>query len=194
VKLRMLSACALILALAAIPAAPATAQVAQSGQVTLKVAVVITRLNGEKKTGSLPFLLMVVPSMTLNGPDGDRTSLQTGSEVPVPQTVFGPPATGGAASQPQTSYSYRSVGTNITGAARIVADGQFNVGLTVTDSQIMTDLPDTSAMTKGLPRFQSFTSTTRLLLRDGQSVQYTAATDKVSGDVIKLDVTMNVIK
>ena len=193
-KLKMLSTCAAILALVAMPAAPVRAQAAQSGQVTLKVAVVISRFNAEKKTGSLPFLLMVVPAMTLNGPDGDRTSLQTGSEVPVPQTVIGAPAAGGAASQPQFSYSYRSVGTNITGAARIVADGQFNVGLTVTDSQIMTDLSEASGMTKGLPRFQSFTSTTRLLLRDGQSVQYTAATDKVSGDVIKLDVTMNVIK
>jgi hypothetical protein len=40
-----------------------------------------------------------------------------------------------------------------------------------------------------LPRYQSFTSSNRLILRDGQTVQYTAATDKTSGEVIKLDVT-----
>jgi hypothetical protein len=68
--------------------------------------------------------------------------------------------------------------------------------LSVTDSQVLAhpaggapaarpDLP---------PRYQSFRSSNRLLLRDGQTVQYIAASDRASGEVVKLDVTMNVIK
>ncbi len=45
-----------------------------------------------------------------------------------------------------------------------------------------------------LPSFQSFRSSNRLSMRDGQSLQYTAATDAISGQLIKLDVTLNVIK
>jgi hypothetical protein len=32
------------------------------------------------------------------------------------------------------------------------------------------------------------------MLRDGQSTQYTAATDPVSGEVLKIDVTLTVVK
>jgi predicted small secreted protein len=31
-------------------------------------------------------------------------------------------------------------------------------------------------------------------MRDGQTVQYTVATDAVTGQVVKLDVTVNVLK
>ena len=47
---------------------------------------------------------------------------------------------------------------------------------------------------KGVPSFQNFTNRSSLLLRDGQTLQYSAAVDKSSGEVIKLDVTLNVIK
>ena len=44
------------------------------------------------------------------------------------------------------------------------------------------------------PVFKSFKTSASLLLRDGQSAQHSTATDKVSGDVWKVDVTLNVIK
>ena len=46
----------------------------------------------------------------------------------------------------------------------------------------------------GMPAFQSFSSSMSVILKDGQSAQYTTATDKVSGEVIKVDVTLNVIR
>jgi hypothetical protein len=163
--------------------------------VTLKLSIVISRFTGEKKTGSLPFQVLVIPG---NGPDrdGEQTSLQTGARVPVPQTTFVPVGAGGAPTQPQTSYSYQQFGTNITASARAFDATTFNVGLNVTDSQLLSDSPDQAQYASGirLPRYQSFTSSNRLVLRDGQTVQYTAASDKTSGEVIKLDVTLNVIK
>ena len=160
--------------------------------VTLKLTVVISRFNGEKKVGSLPFLVMAV-SGSAPDRDGEQTQLQTGARVPVPQTTF---ATGGGASTPQTSYSYQQFGTNITASGRGIDANTFSVGLTVTDSQLLSDSPEQAQYAQGvrLPRYQSFTSSNRLILRDGQTVQYTAATDKTSGEVIKLDVTLNVIK
>jgi hypothetical protein len=157
--------------------------------VSLKVTVVISRFSGEKKVGSIPFVLMVIPSPDRER-DGGSTSVQMGAEVPVPQTTLG-----GEGKQPIMSYTYRSVGTNITAAARTLESGLFSLTLMVNDSQVLSDAaePATNPL-RGLSRFQNFTSNTRLLLRDGQTIQYTAATDKTSGEVARLDVTMNVIK
>ena len=42
----------------------------------------------------------------------------------------------------------------------------------------------------GIPAFRSFTSTFNVLLKDGQTAQHTAATDPVSGEVLRVDVTL----
>lgn len=146
----------------------------------LKVTVVISRFQGEKKTGSLPF------TVTLN--TGQRTSLRMGTEVPVPQPTI-------AKDQVISSYSYRPVGTSIDcSAGQLEGDGRFSIQLTVSDTQVSMDTSPEISATRGLPRFQTFTSTATLMLRDGQSMQYTAATDKTTGEVVKLDVTLNIVK
>ena len=187
----------LVVALLAVSVKPVTMH-AESGQsfqsaipVTLKLTVVISRFNGEKKVGSLPFLLMAIAGSAPDR-DGEQTQLQTGARVPVPSTTFSQ----GDKSAPQTSYNYQQFGTNITASGRSIDATTFSVGLTVTDSQLLSDSPEQAQYAQGvrLPRYQSFTSSNRLILRDGQTVQYTAATDKTSGEVIKLDVTLNVIK
>lgn len=170
-------------------------QETKAPSVTLKLTVVISRFQGDKKTGSLPFVLMVVPGPIVQtkegsfGADGDGTTLQMGAEVPVITTALAGPQT-------VPSYQYRSVGTNISSLAKVADDGRFNVSLNVSDSQVMSDITPAGAAQGPImaPRFQSFKSANRLLLRDGQTVQFTAATDKSSGEVVKLDVTLNVIK
>ena len=149
---------------------------------TLKVTVVLSRFAGEKKTLSLPFVLMVVAG------DERPTTVQMSSEVPVPSTSI-------ADGKSVVSYQYRPLGTNIQMFAKALDGGVFNVSMNLSDSQVL--LAEAGAVSdslKGLPRFQSFSSSPRLLLRDGQTIQYAAATDKVSGDVVKVDVTLNVVK
>ena len=45
-----------------------------------------------------------------------------------------------------------------------------------------------------VPSFRNFNSAFTALLRDGQTMQYTSATDPVSGEVMKIDVTAAVMK
>jgi hypothetical protein len=45
-----------------------------------------------------------------------------------------------------------------------------------------------------MPMFRSFNSSFQALLRDGQTTQYVSATDPVSGEVMKIDVTLNLLK
>lgn len=143
----------------------------------LKVTVVISRFQGEKKTSNLPFTLSVNTSQ--------RTNLRMGADVPVPQANM----------KEGTSYSYRPVGTQIdVNAGAMLDSGQVAIQLTVSDTQLSVDNSPEAGSMRGLPRFHNFTSSATLMLRDGQTIQYTAATDKTSGEVIKLDVTLNVLK
>ena len=59
-----------------------------NAQVPLKVQLVVSRYSGEKKIGSVPYILSVVAN------DNDKTSLRMGVDVPVPQNVFYPAKAG----------------------------------------------------------------------------------------------------
>ena len=160
-----------------------------STQVALKVQLVVSRYSGEKKIGSAPYILSVVAN------DNDKTSLRMGVDVPVPQSVFSPPKAGENASAPVTSYSYRSVGTNIDCAARTVDGVLFKLDLGVSDASVfIPDKQSTPSGLAGIPAFRSFTSTFNVLLKDGQTTQHTSATDSISGEVLRVDVTLTVLK
>ena len=191
---RTILAAVLIMATAAAgkaqePAAnPPQSTRAQPNLVGVKVQVVISRYQGEKKISSLPYILGVVVN-------GTKTSLRMGVDVPVVQTVFASPSKEGPATMPISSYNYRSVGTNIDCQAENAPGDYFKLMLTVTDSSIQLDAADRGkAVMPNVPMFRSFNSSFQLLLRDGQTTQYTSATDPVSGEVTKIDVTLNVIK
>lgn len=157
--------------------------------VSLKVSLVFSRYQGDKKLSSVPHTLWVTAN------DTARTSLRMGTQIPVTTTVFGKDG-----DRPQSSsYSYRDVGTNIDCSASSAGDGAFRLSITITDSSVY--YPDQSdaavkAMTaaNGAPAFRNFNSSFVLLLRDGQTAQSTSATDPVSGQVVKLDATLNVQK
>jgi Bacterial type II and III secretion system protein len=152
-------------------------------QLPLKITVVISRFKGEQKTASLPYTL----SVNANG--RDQSTLRMGADVPVPVQTMA------QSGQTNQSYQYRSIGTNIDCTASPTDDGRFRVVLAVQDSQVFSDATGgTAPGLRGMPSFQQFTSETTVVLRDGQTIQYTTATDKASGEVVKIDVTLNVIK
>ena len=164
------------------PAAAPQPAARTQGLVPLKVTLVFARYQGEKKLSSVPYTLFVTANLN------ERTSLRMGNQVPVTTTVFS-----GGAGIPQSSYNYREVGTNIDCAAQTSADGFYRVTLTVADSSVAYAEGDAAAKTAP-PTFRSFNSTFNILVRDGQSVQYTSAADPISGQVVKLDATVNVQK
>jgi hypothetical protein len=166
-------------------AKPAASPAPRPPQIPVKIQLVLSRYQGEKKLSSVPYLLWI----TSGEP---RTSLRMGVKIPV--------YTGGGAG----NYSYQDVGTNIdcsvwTEPSR--SDGMFKVNLTISDSSIYFPNParpgaavppPTNDTTP--PAIRSFTSTFIILLRDGQTGQYTSAVDQASGEVLKIDATLNVLK
>ena len=165
---------------------PATAgsSVASS---TLRIQLVLARYQGEKKISSLLYTLNVVPDERQR--NTGTANLRLGTEVPI--TTMSRP--GGNENTPAVpTVSYRDVGTNIDCFVNVLEDGRYRVNLTVEDSSIDTTPGSGSNATN--PAFRSFKTSATLLLRDGQTAQHSTATDKVSGDVSKVDVTLNVVK
>jgi type II secretory pathway component HofQ len=153
--------------------------------VPLKVQIVISRYQGDKKISSLPYSLVV-------NANAARTSIRLGSQVPVLSVA---PANKGDA-PPFSGFQYKDVGTSIDCSAVTQDDGRFRLDITVSDSSVYGEdqvLPGMPKMANA-PSFRSFSSTNAVILRDSQSLQYTTATDKVNGEVTKIDVTMNVLK
>ncbi len=191
---KMIRLCAAALALVlAMTAGIAAQDRPVAKQTPLKIQLVLSRHQGEKKLSSLPYVLWVTAAEP--GKSGEMTRLRMGVQIPVTTTVFASQEKGGG---PQTSYTYRDVGTNIDCHARTVGDGTFMVYLTVNDTAVYfpdKDRPQAGAPTSPIaPSFRNFTSNFNILLRDNQTAQYTTATDQVSGEVMKIDATLNVLK
>ena len=187
---KVMTAALMLLMTVAVAAQDSQPAAAQSKPVviptSLKVSLVFSRYQGEKKISSVPHTLWVTT--------GDRTSLRLGTQIPVPTTML---KEGTGAVQ---SYNYRDVGTNIDCSATAVPpDGSFRLNITITDSSVY--YPDqsdsavrSSVTSTGAPAFRNFNSTFTIVLKDGQTGQSTSVTDPVSGQVIKLDATLNVQK
>jgi hypothetical protein len=95
-----------------------------------------------------------------------------------------------------SSYNYQNIGTQIDCSAIQAGDGRFELNISIEDSSIYVDDQVVKGVAKGNepPIFRSFRSRNDLILRDGQSTEFTAATDRISGEVIRIDVTLKIMK
>ena len=166
--------------------------------IPLKVQIVITRYQGDKKVSSLPYELAVNANDGAIDPMGRYSSyniarLRMGAQVPV-ATLAAPkdsPVQG-----PMGPVTYKDVGTNIDCYAYSIEGGRFSVNVSIEDSSVYSDGQTAQGAPKlnDIPSFRSFKSNSTLLLKDGQSTEFTAAADKISGEVTKIDVTVAVVK
>ncbi len=153
---------------------------------TLKVQLVVSRYQGDKKTASLPYAFVVTAG-------SDRVRMRMGVSTPVPN--FKNSVVDGKTKLVPAGFDYRDIGTNFDCIARDLGDGRYELNLTVENSSAMTavDRPDDGGET-GAPLFRRFETHVNPLLRDGQTIQTIASTDPVTGEVVKIDVTLNVLK
>jgi hypothetical protein len=178
----------------------------------VKVDVVISRHQGDKKVASLPFAMWL--TMSSSGTPAMQ-SVRVGVDVPIGATTVttgesnntGPRATPTGAtttSQATTKTEYRYVGTQIDCRASMgnsmgnspAEEGKVWIYVNVSDSSVYTGDSDPKAALKVSDpmAFRSFTMTNSMLMRDGQTVQFATATDKVTGETIRVDVTLSVVK
>jgi hypothetical protein len=183
-----------VAALVTFALAPLAAQdAAVRDNVPLRVQVVLSRFDGEKKLSSLPYTIIVNAQ---RDPRAVGVSMRMGVEVPVVSSVMVPKE--GAA----PSYTYRGVGTNIDCSAVPLDDGRYRLTFAIEQSSVLpgdtlkAEGPPPVPTFKGAsaPVFRSFKTTFAMALREGQSAQHTSATDPVSGETLKVDITVNSVK
>ena len=154
----------------------------------VKVQVVLSRYEGDRRTSSLPFTLLATAN-------GDRASVRAGGRFAIEQSTFAPTS---GDNKPATSFQYVDVGTNIDCNVKSAENNKFSVYLSISDNSVIerqTSAPRAGgAGSPNLPTFRNFNYTNSILLKDGESKQFVAASDKVSGDVVKVDVTVNIEK
>ena len=102
----------------------------------------------------------------LRGAEGQELTLNLGDQIPIVSTVFGAAAAGGFANIPQSSFTYKDVGVNITMTPRVTYEGEIVLDLTVESSNLG---PNISVAGQAVPSFGSRRVHTRLRLREGES-------------------------
>jgi hypothetical protein len=164
--------------------------------IPVDLEVTISRYQGDKKTSSLPYALTVNSVYTFQVDQAPLTSLRMGGEVPLPTmsfTVDGKPLTGLPTGGP---VMYKAVGTSIDARGRILDGGRFEIWVSVQDDAIATPqgVGGGAAPATSLPVIRSFRASNNVVLKDGQTRQFTAAADRITGEVVKVDVTLKVAK
>ena len=202
--MRKASICSLFAGFALLFIQPAMAQEKSEKQETkpaavrvegpqIRVQVVFTEFEGNKKVKSLPYTLVIPPGGEPSEGLQYVGMIRMGSRVPVP--------TGGPGSNP-TQFQYIDVGTNIDCRARLASDGRYSLKMSMErswfeegDAAASGEKSGTApAGPLGQPIIRQFKADNFVLLRDGQSVETTLATDPVSGKVIKVEISLSVMK
>jgi hypothetical protein len=173
------------------PVFPPQQQPTKAGEVAMQVQVVVSRYLNEKRVSSLPYTLSMMSGQ-------GRANLRLNSEMPVPSTVFTPVADGQPERvAPLTSYTMRPAGTNIdiqVLQATSVAEGRYVLNVTVSETWFQ-PADSVAAGAKSLPPIsRNYQSQNTVQMKDGETAQFTAATDRTTGEVIRVEVTLKILK
>lgn len=168
---------------------------------SLKVQVVFTEYEGDKKLKSLPYSFLVT---TRTREDKPEAKIRVGNRVPV--YIGGQP--GGSQTISSSAYTYMDIGTNIDGWAEGVGPGQYRIHLYLERSWIegsvsvpIEKVPSTQSgggeshpAEFHQPIVRQYKAELTPILKDGQSLETNLATDPLSGRVVKLEVSISVLK
>ena len=165
---------------------------AEAQTTPVKALIVFTEYDGDKKIKSLPYTLYInAPDATEQHPAWAR--LRIGSRVPV------------YTSANSENMTYIDVGTNIDAHAAHTGDGRFLLYLNLERSWVEGDVavpkvksdsaqPDGPASHFWKPVIRQFKSELDLKVREGQVLESTMATDPFSGKLLKVEVSVSVVK
>lgn len=184
--------------------APQTPPPSPRPSIPVKVDVVLSRWQGDKQVSSLPFTLWVQMAMGPN-PTFGTASVRVGIDVPIGTTTetrsnTNQGATGGTST---TRPEYKNIGTSIdcTVNEQNLQEGRYLVFVNMVDSSIFSPSATPAGRGSAGPgkltdpsAFRTFSFSNRLGMRDGQTLEFATATDKITGEVLKVNVTMTVAK
>ncbi len=154
-------------------AKPAPVASPKSPAPTARLQVVLSRFNGDKRVANQPYVLLTVAN-------GQPKVLRIGAELPIAGVAVGT----------KDSPSYKSIGTNIFAVVTLQDDGRYLVSVNVESSS---PYPDDQKQA-GRPAFRNYKLDGNSYLKDGQTAEIASATDSLTGEVIKMEVTLTTVK
>lgn len=152
----------------------------------LRLDILLSEYDGSKEVSSLPYTLFLdAATERVNAPG---RSLRMGLRVPI--------VTSSGTNQ---QFQYEDIGTDIDVQAKTLSDGSYNLDMSVNRSSVYsanqgTDQAAKVPQTGSWPVVRTFRSSFDLGLRDEQTAQGPSATDPFNGHVLKISVTLHVIK
>jgi hypothetical protein len=151
------------------------AQQVQAEKIPVKLQVVISKYDGERKTSSLPY----VAYATANG---DRLQISVGTNVPI--------ATSSGV------YNYTNLGTLIDCTITTEA-GRYKVYMNLSDNYLVVPKPEpenANVRAADAQSYGKFSFQGGVTVKEGETKQIITAADRASGEVVKVDVTLTLDK
>jgi hypothetical protein len=139
----------------------------------LRVLVVFTEFDGDRKISSLPYSFSVNADERRAKPN---SQIRDGARIPI--------------SKGKEEFTYLDIGTNIDCSAALQEDGRYKLQMIVERSSIS---PDTAAGSSN-PVVRQFRADMNPVLKDGQTIESIMSTDPLNGHVYRVSVTLNLIK
>jgi hypothetical protein len=152
--------------------------------IPVKVQVVFSEYEGEKKVSSMPYSFTVIANEKVGG--YYSASLRTGVRVPVD------------AGGPEQKTNYMDVGSNIDCGLKTTDDDRYQLHMIFERSALS---PSSGVQSEKLqlsrpdvpPLVRQFKASVNMILKDGQTSE-TISTDPINGHSLHLSVTINVPK
>lgn len=151
----------------------------------IKVQIVFTEFEGEKKISSMPYAFIVIADEKVGGRDY-ATSVRTGIRVPI------------ELESKEQKTTYLDIGTNIDCGIKAEDDGRFHLYLTFDRSALYPNKSNDGerlvTSPAGQPVIRQFRTVESLFLKDGQTSENLLSTDPLTGHTLRVSVTINVQK
>jgi hypothetical protein len=154
--------------------------------IPVKLTLVLTEFDGEKKVSSLPYVILL--NSDPSGHVSYSSFMRIGVRVPV----------AGTGKEGQSTFF--DVGSNIDSGVQAEEDGRFTVRLNFERSSLyFQGRGDEKGVLKTAETGQPYIPTIRaqsllVTVKDGQSLEVLTATDPMNGHVFRLSLTLNVQK
>ena len=169
--------------------APPPQQKPEGTNVPLRINIVIARYRGDKRVSSLPYTLFA----QVQNRERSVAQLRMGAEIPVATAPPPKPNEGAASEGPRVNYE--RLGTEIDCLVRPSLDGRYIVDLTISDKTVYSEDEAPRLTSAGMmPTLRSFRAYNQLVMRDGQTVQFPAAADRVTGEVVRIEIALESVK
>jgi len=153
----------------------AQAQQAQAEKVPVKLQIVFSKYEGERKTSSLPYTVFATAN-------GDRVQINVGTNVPIVGS--------------SGAVTYTNLGTNID-CTVTTESGRYKVSVNLKDNYLVVPKPEAenaNVRPADAQSYGQFSFSGSLTVKEGETKQIVSAADRASGEVVKVDITLTLDK